>query len=53
MTDEEVRRFIRRELGSAPDSSHTGLLRTLRDAGKACEQKRFRNLFHEEVRHGR
>lgn len=53
VTDEDVRRFIRRKLVSAPESSHTGLLRALRDAGKACEQKRFRNLFHEEVRHGR
>ncbi len=51
MTDPEVRRFIRRELVSNPGLTHSRLLRVLRDGGRACEQKRFRNLFQEETRH--
>jgi hypothetical protein len=50
MTDQEVKRFIRRELVAAPDLSCTRALRVLRDAGRACEQKRFKNLFHEVSR---
>lgn len=53
MTDAEVRRFIRRELESNPSLSHSRLLRVLRDGGRACEQKRFRNLFREEANHAR
>jgi hypothetical protein len=47
MTDEEVKRFIKTELRNAPDLSYTRALRMLRDGDRACEQKRFKNLFHE------
>lgn len=46
-TDEAVINFITKSLWRAPDSSHSTLLRRLRDSGKACEQKRFRTLFFE------
>jgi hypothetical protein len=49
MTDQEVRRFIRRQLGADPDLTHSRLLRVLRDRGRACEQTRFRSLFREEA----
>ena len=47
MTDYQVKRFIKRELRSAPGLSCTRALRVLRDGGRACEQKRFKNLFRE------
>jgi hypothetical protein len=47
MTDHEVKRFIKQELRAAPDLSYTRALRALRDGGRACEQKRFKNLFRE------
>lgn len=47
MTDHEVKRFIKQELRTAPDLSCTRALRVLRDGGRACEQKRFKNLFRE------
>jgi hypothetical protein len=47
MTDHEVKRFIKRELHTAPGISYTRALRELRDGGRACEQKRFKNLFRE------
>lgn len=43
MTDEEVRDFIAERLNER--STHTALLRQLRDSGLACEQKRFALLF--------
>jgi hypothetical protein len=46
MTDQEVKRFIKAELRNAPDLSCTRALRILRDGERACEQKRFKNLFH-------
>jgi hypothetical protein len=43
LTDGEVRAFIAERLTER--STHTGLLRQLRDAGLACEQQRFARLF--------
>lgn len=45
VTDEVVKEFILRELVSDPSLAHTPLLRRFRDAGRACEQSRFRNLY--------
>ena len=55
MSDEDVRREIRRALKSDPGARPTPLLRELRDSGRACEHSRFVRLFHETVRptHGR
>lgn len=53
MTDDEVRAFIRAELGRGPKLTHTRLLRVLRSGGRACEQKRFRELFREEASNAR
>jgi hypothetical protein len=57
LTDDEVRAYLREELYRSPGARWSPLHRRLRDAGSACEQKRFRRL-HEEVRaesgsHGR
>lgn len=43
MNDAEVLGFIAQRL--TPRSTHTSMLRELRDAGFACEQSRFRQLF--------
>lgn len=48
MTDEQVRAFILERL--TENSTHTAMLRQLRDSGLACEQKRFANLFAATVR---
>ena len=53
LTDEEVKRFIRGKLRANPKARHSPLLRSLRESGQACEQKRFKNLFlevQEEIR---
>lgn len=47
MTDEEVVAFLRTELAQNPKAGWTLLLRTLRNSGRACEQKRFRRLHAE------
>jgi hypothetical protein len=47
MTDEEIRKFIKKQLHLDPSSRHTRLLRTLREHNKACEQKRFAKLFND------
>jgi hypothetical protein len=51
LSDEQVIHFIKRQthLDASP-VSHTALLRRLRTAGHACEQKRFKQLFEEVVR---
>lgn len=49
MTDEQLSRLIRRLKGADPDLSATRALRQVRDAGIACEQKRFGQLFREVV----
>jgi len=46
-SDERVRGFIRAELRRNPAAGHTSLLRAYRAAGLACEQSRFRGLYHE------
>lgn len=45
--DEAVIEFIRRELAENPKSGWTKLLRKWRKSGQACEQRRFRSLFHD------
>lgn len=54
MTDAAITEFILQKMNSKLPATHTRLLRELRDSGKACEQKRFRNLFREaqEAIHG-
>src|SRR5262249_27403064 len=47
LTDDDVRRFLVRELSSNPGAKATGLLRLLRESGQACEQGRFKALFLE------
>lgn len=44
-TDENVCRFIARALTRDATITHTRLLRDLRSSGRACEQKRFRQLY--------
>jgi hypothetical protein len=52
--DDEVSRFIHTALRSNPGLKYTRALREYRDSGRACEQKRFKNLFSKVVaRHGR
>lgn len=45
LADDEVIEFIHRMRSQAPTVSATFALRALRDAGFACEQKRFGRLF--------
>jgi hypothetical protein len=54
MTDDEVRRFIIENLSKQSRPTATSLLRELRNSGRACEQKRFKDLFVEvrQRRHG-
>jgi hypothetical protein len=47
MSDDEVRSFVKKAIGKSGTATQTGLLRELRDSGKACEQGRFRTLFKE------
>ncbi len=52
MTDEDVRAYIKSAMIKSAMKhegklSHTGLLRQLRAENRACEQKRFRDLFKE------
>lgn len=47
LSDPEVIAFISRNLDIA--ASHTGMLRHLRNSGLACEQARFRELYHATV----
>ena len=47
MSDDEVRKFILKGIRRHKKASHTPMLRELRDAGYACEQKRFAGLFRE------
>jgi len=48
-TDVQVRRFIAKLLRHEPSLSCTKALRALRDAGFACEQKRFTSLYRLEA----
>ena len=45
ITDREALAFIRKRRREESTTSHSALLRELRDQGLACEQKRFRGLF--------
>ena len=47
MSDDEVRSFVKKAIRKSGTATQTGLLRELRDSGKACEQGRFRTLFNE------
>lgn len=47
VSDEDVRVFVRKALHANPRARHTSLLREYREAGYACEQKRFGRLFNE------
>jgi hypothetical protein len=52
MTDNAVTRYIARAISRDPGMTHTRLLRELRASGRACEQKRFRQLYF-HVKEGR
>ncbi len=45
MNDDDVRKFVRKALKQDAAATASRLLRTLRDGGHACEQKRFKGLF--------
>ncbi|MEX1362168.1 MAG: hypothetical protein AB1Z98_03535 [Nannocystaceae bacterium] len=45
MTDDQVIAFIKEQLVRDPKLAQTRLLRALRDAGRSCEQARFRGLY--------
>lgn len=47
MSDDEVRAFIKEQMRADCTLRHSPLLRRLRDANKACEQKRFAKLYRE------
>jgi len=49
MTDDQVKSFINTELKRNQAASRSGLLRKLRDRGRACEQSRFGALYREMV----
>jgi hypothetical protein len=53
LTDEQIERFIRAEVNRTPGISCTRALRALRDGGQACEQSRFKDIFHRtmQIRH--
>lgn len=46
-TDAEVRRFLEAKLSTIGNPSYTALLKEYRSLGRACEQRRFRELFRE------
>lgn len=50
-SDSEVAQYIRRALNCDSASSYTRMLKTFRDAGNACEMKRFKKLFQDAVTH--
>jgi hypothetical protein len=45
MSDKEVGKFIRKHLKTHARPSHSRFLTMLREEGKACEQKRFRQIY--------
>lgn len=49
MTDAEVKDFIRASAAKHDGISRTKLHRLLRESGRACEQKRFANLYSETM----
>lgn len=48
LNDDEVRKFINKELKTLPSASCTFLLRKMRNNGLACEQKRFKSIYWTE-----
>lgn len=46
MTDAALVKYIKQQMKGKQPVTHTRLLRQLRASGRACEQKRFRNLFN-------
>lgn len=46
-TDAEVRRFLEAKVSTTANPSYTALLKEYRALGRACEQRRFRDLFRE------
>lgn len=46
-TDDEVLQFMQTRIAADRRSSHSRLLREWREAGRACEQSRFRALFRQ------
>lgn len=44
-TEGEIRDYIHSAIVTDPSVTHSGLLRSFRDEGYACEQSRFRDLF--------
>jgi hypothetical protein len=53
LTDEQVKAWIHKNRNAQPSPSATGMLRALRESGKACEQSRFKRLFQEAMEQGR
>ena len=53
VTDTEIRHFIQEQRAVDGGASPTSLLRAFREAGNACEQRRFAAMFHAEVGGGR
>jgi hypothetical protein len=49
MDDKDVLAFLRAELAKDPRAGWTPLLKALRGGGRACEQRRFKEL-HQQVR---
>lgn len=49
LTDDDIRTWIVEALSDSGDARWTALHRRFRDAGLACEQRRFRQLFREVV----
>ena len=49
MTDSDVIQFIKNSAKSTDARSYTTLLRSLRKSGRACEMKRFRELFRKTI----
>lgn len=47
VSDAQVSDFVQRSRATIEGITYTRALRLLRDAGIACEQKRFRRIFHE------
>lgn len=51
-SDDAVRQFIRDQANAGKVRSRTGMLRALRDSGRACEQSRFGRLYGEVMEVG-
>lgn len=47
MSDEDVVDYVEKALAETPPPSCSALLRRLRDSGRACEQHRFKALYHQ------